>query len=186
LTHELEAIRKRIFGVLKNVLILSFALILFSTIRPELASFLNFKILGFQVTSGIILDIISLIFVIYFGYFILVDLKFFLDLINKSFSARLGEKEHGQAKNITYDVAVVISLVLVSSLLAPVISSIPDVGGTVGNVINIIFIGIGFFMVYHLAHELYYFAKNYFEKISHVASRQKTKHETKLTEGKND
>lgn len=185
MTSELEGIRKRSFRLLKNVLILCFAFILFSTIRPELASFVNFEIGGFEITSEMIFDIVSLIFIIYFGYFILFDLKYFLDFTNKFMSIKLGAKERGKAKNVTYDVAAIISLILAAALLTPLITSIPDVGETIEKGINIVFIGIGFFIVYHLAHEVYYLVKNYVEKISDETSRQiRMKHRKKASEGK--
>lgn len=182
---EPEGIRKRSFRLLKNVLILCFASILFSTIRPELASLVNFEIAGFEITSEMILDIIYFVFIIYFGYFILIDLKYFLDFINKFMSIKLGAKEHGKAKNVTYDVAAIISLILAAALLTPLITSIPDVGETIGKGINIVLIGIGFFIVYHLAHEVYYLLKNYVVKISDETSRQiRAKNKKKASEGK--
>lgn len=184
MTSEPEEIRKRSFRLLKSVLILCFALILFSAIRPELASLINFKIGGFEITSEMILDTVSLVFIIYFGYFILIDLNYFLDFINKFMSIKLGARERGKAKNVTYDVAAIISLMLAAALLTPLITSIPDVGETIGKGINIVFIGIGFFIVYHLAHEVYYLVKNYVEKISEETSRQiRTKHKKKASEG---
>ena len=183
MTSEPEGIRKRSFRLLKNILILWFAFILFNTIRPELASLVNFEVGGFEITSEMILDIVSLVFIIYFGYFILVDLKYFLDFINKFISIRLGVKERGKVKNVTYDVAAIISLILAAALLTPLITSIRDVGETIGKGINIVFIGIGFFIVYHLAHEIYYLAKNYVERVSVRVWRQiGTKHNKKARE----
>jgi amino acid transporter len=179
-----EGIRKRSFRLLKNVLILCFALILFSTVRPELASFVNLEIGGFEITSVMILDVSSLFFIIYFGYFILIDLKYFLDFIDKFMSIRLGARDRGKAKNITYDAAAIISLILAAALLTPLITSVPDVGETIGKGINIVFIGIGFFIVYHLANEIHYLVKIYVEKIGDETSRQtKTKHKEKTSEG---
>ena len=166
LNSEPKGMRKRAFRLLKNILILLFAFILFNTIRPELASLVNFEVGGFEITSEMILDIVSLVFIIYFGYFILVDLKYFLDFMNKIMSIRLGAKERGRAKNVTYDVAAIISLILAAALIAPLITSIPDVGETIEKGINIVFIGIGFFIAYHLVHEIYYLVKNYIERVS--------------------
>ena len=182
MTNEPEAIRKRGFRLLRSVLILCFALILSNTIRPDLSSFLNFEIMGFDITSEVILNVVTLFFIIYFGYFILVDLKFFLDFAYKFAAVKLGAKERGKAKNITYDIAAIISLILVAALLTPVITSIPDVGETIGKGINIVFLGIGFFIVYHLAHEVYYIVKNYIEKIYSETSRQIRMRQNKKTD----
>lgn len=185
MTSEPEGIRKRTFRLLKNVLILCFAFILFSAIRPELAPFFNFEIGSFEITSKMILDTVSLIFIVYFGYFILVDLKHFLDFINNFMSIKLGAKEQGNAKSVTYDVAAIISLILAAALLTPLITSIPDVGGTIGKGINLVLVGIGFFIVYHLANEIYYLVKNYVAKVYDETSRQiRINHRNKASEGK--
>jgi hypothetical protein len=173
-------IRARAFRLLKSGLALGFTLIFLSLLRPELSSFISFEIGGFTVTGEVILSIISLVFVIYFGYFILVDAKYFLDFI----SVKLGSKERGKAKRVTYDVAIVISLVLVSQLLTPFLASIPDAGNAVAKAANIALLAIGFVIVYHLASELYYLIKRNIESLIEETSKQfKKEHKEKTSKG---
>jgi predicted PurR-regulated permease PerM len=169
-------IRTRVFRLLKNSLALGFTLIFINLLRPELTRLINVEIEGFPVTGELISNIISLVLIVYFGYFVLIDSKYFLDFL----SSKLERKERGKAKSITYDIAAVISLVLTSLLLTPFVASIPDVGYAVAKVINIVFLAVGFLIVYHLAGEVYYLTKKHIEALIREASRQFRK------EGKNE
>jgi uncharacterized protein YacL len=175
-----SGIRTRAFRLLKNSLILGFILIFLGFLRPELSSFINFEIGGFPITSEMILSIISLMFIIYFGYFILIDAKYFLDFI----SIKLGSKERGKAKSVTYDIAIIISLVLASQLLTPFLDSISDVGNAIAKVANIVFLAIGFVITYHLANEIYYLIKKNIENVIEEASKQiRKEHKEKTSKG---
>jgi hypothetical protein len=168
MTREPGEIRARIFRLLKNSLALSFVLILINLLRPELNLLIKYEIGGFEVTGDVISDIGSLVFIVYFGHFILIDSKYFLDFL----SSKLEQKERGRTKSITYDIAAIISLILASLLLTPFMTSIPDVGDTAAKVINIVFLAIGFLIVYHLASEAYYLAKKHIEALIKETSRQ--------------
>jgi uncharacterized protein YacL len=161
-------IRTRAFRLLKNSLTLGFILIFLDLLRPELSSFINFEIGGFPITGEMVLSIISLMVIISFGYFILIDAKYFLDFI----SIRLGSKERGKAKSITYDIAIIISLVLASQLLTPFLASIPDVGNAVAKATNIALLAVGFVIVYHLADEIYYLIRKNIENLIQETSKQ--------------
>ena len=99
-------IRKRILRLTKNVLVLAFALVFLTLLRPELVTAIDFVAAGFMVTGDVIVNIIALLFIIYYGYFILIDVKYFFD----SVSARMGRKETGELKSVTNDVAAIIYL----------------------------------------------------------------------------
>jgi hypothetical protein len=173
-------IRIRVFRLLKNSLSLGFILIFLGLLRPEISSLINFEIGGFQITGEMVLSIVSLIVIIYFGYFILIDAKYFLDVI----SFKLGSRERGKAKGITYDVAIIISLALASQLLTPFLASIPDVGNTVAKATNIAFLAIGFVIVYHLGSEIYYLIKKKIESVIEEATKQiRKEHKEKTSKG---
>lgn len=108
-----------------------------------------------------VLNIIALILIVYFGYFILIDAKYFLDIV----SARLGTKERDKSKTITYDVAGIISLILASQLATPLLNSISQFGDTIAKVVNIVFLAVSLFLAYHLASQVYYLAKQNVEKL---------------------
>jgi hypothetical protein len=175
--RETGEIRIRAFRLLKNSLILGFTLILVNLFRPELSLFINFEIGGFTITGEIVSSVISLMFIIYFGYFILTDAKYFLDFI----SAELGSKERGKTKNITYDIAAIISLILASQLLTPFVASIPDVGNLVAKAASIAFLVIGVIIIYHLANEVYYLIKKNVENLIRKASKQVRREHRKET-----
>jgi hypothetical protein len=181
--NESLDIRTIAFRLLRNSLVLAFILTFFDLLRPELSSFGTFEIGGIKTTVETVLNIASLIFIVYFGYFILIDAKYFLDLISK----KLGSREKGKAKNLFYDIAVIISLVLASQLLAPVIGAIPNFGNAIVNATNLIFLFVCLIIVYHLAHELYYLTKKHVENLIEERSkkiRRKRKKNTVEAESK--
>jgi predicted PurR-regulated permease PerM len=170
--------RTRILRLLKNSLKLSFVLVLVNLLRPELSSLISLLLQGFAVTDPGILNFITLIFVIYFGYFILSDSRFFLNTI----STRLSARERDSPKAITYDIAGIISLVLISQLLTPFLDSVPQVGHTIATVLNLALLGIGFLLAYHIAIEAYNVAKLHIEALIEGARRIGTEHEKKTTQ----
>jgi hypothetical protein len=153
--------RTRILRLFKNSLKLGFVLVLINLLRPELSSLISLFFQGFAITNPGILDFINLMFIIYFGYFILSDCKFFLNIM----SARLGVREHDSPKTITYDIAAIISLVLISQLLTPFLDSFPQVGHTIATVLNLVLLGIGFLLAYHVAIEAYEVARLHIEAL---------------------
>jgi hypothetical protein len=166
--RKTSEIRIKALRLLKNSLILGFMLTLLNLIRPEISFFINFEIGGFTITGEIVSSILSLIFIIYFGYFILTDAKYFLDFISLEF----GSKERGKTKNIMYDIAAIISLILASQLLAPFAAFIPDAGNIVTKAVSIVFLVIGVFIIYHLSNEVYYLVKKNIENLIKKASKQ--------------
>jgi hypothetical protein len=176
-----SGIRVRAFRLLKNSLTLGFVLIFLDLIRPELSSLISFEVGGFSITGEMVLSIVSLLFIIYFGYFILIEAKYFLGLI----SIKLGGRERGKAKSVTYDVAIIISLVLASQLLAPFFASIPNFGDNIATTVNIAFLAVGFVIVYHLANEIYDLIKKNIENLIEEASKQiRREHQEKTGEAK--
>lgn len=154
-------LRKRLFRLIKSSLILIFVLTLLSFLRPQLVSMVSDIYPGSTGTSDLALNVISLLFVIYFGYFILIDVKYLLDLV----TAKFRRPDQGKLQTIAYDIAGIISLVLASSLLSPILSSIKDVGGTAVSVLNLALLAIGLILIYHMANQVYTLLKQRIEKI---------------------
>jgi hypothetical protein len=169
--------RTRILRLFKNSLKLGFLLVLINLLRPELSSLISLFFQSFAIRNPGILNFISLIFVIYFGYFILTDSRFFLNII----SARLSANECDRPKTITYDIAAIISLVLISQLLTPFLDSVPQVGNTLAMVLNLVLLGIGFLLAYHLAIQAYEVAKLHIETLIEGTKQIMTEHEKKTT-----
>jgi predicted PurR-regulated permease PerM len=168
--------RRRILRLTKSILTLSFLLVFLNLLRPELSSLINYFLQGFAVTSQMVLNVIMLILIVYFGYFILIDAKYFLDMI----SSRLGAKERDRSKTIVYDVAGIISLILASQLVTPLLNSIAHFGDTIAKVANVVFLAVSLFLAYHLASQIYYLAKQNVEKLIEDAKhiRKERRHKT--------
>jgi hypothetical protein len=174
--------RKRILRLTKNTLTLSFLLVFLSLLHPELTSLINYFLQGFAITSQTILNIINLIFIVYFGYLILIDAKYFLDTI----SAKLGAKERNKSKTIIYDIAGIISLVLAFQLVNPLLNSVTQFGGTFAKVVSIVFFAIGLFLVYHIATQIYHVGKQNIEKLIEDANHIKQERKKKTAKGEKE
>jgi uncharacterized protein involved in cysteine biosynthesis len=171
--------RIRILRLFKNSLKLVFVLALVNLLRPELSSLISLFLQGFAITDPGILNFISLIFIIYFGYFILSDSKFFLTTV----SAKLGAREHDGRKRITYDIATIISLVLISQLLTPLLDFVPQVGHTIATVLNLVLLSIGFLLAYHVAIEAYEVARLHIEALIEGTTQIGIEREKKTPQG---
>jgi hypothetical protein len=169
--------RTRTLRLLKNSLKLGFVLVLINLLRPELSSLISLFLQGFAMTDPGILSFISLIFIIYFGYFILSDSRFFLNIV----SSRLGTREHNSPKTITYDIAAIISLVLVSQLLTTFLESVPQVGHTMATVLNLVLLGVGFLLAYRVAIEAYEVARLHIEALIEGTRQIGIEHEKKTS-----
>lgn len=174
--------RRRILRLFRNTLTLGFVLVFLNLLRPELSSLINSFLQGFAITSQTFLSIIILIFIVYFGYFILIDAKYFLDMV----STKLGSKERDKSKAITYDVAGIISLILASQLLTPLLYSISHFGDTIAKSVNIVFLAVSLFLAYHLASQIYYLAKQNVEKLIEDAKHLREERRKKTAKGEKD
>jgi predicted PurR-regulated permease PerM len=174
--------RRRILRLIKNILTLSFLLVFLNLLQPELSSLINFFLQGFAITSQPVLNTIILIFIVYFGYFILIDAKYFLDMV----STRLGTKEREKSKAITYDVAGIISLILASQFVTPLLNSISQFGDTIAKAVNIVFLAVSLFLAYHLASQIYYLAKQNVEKLIEDAKHIRQERRKKTAKGEKE
>jgi ABC-type multidrug transport system fused ATPase/permease subunit len=170
-----EEVQKKAMRIFRNLFLLSLIIVFLRAIQPNLTNLPNTEILGFTITKEVIFELTSMLFIIYFGYNILTDTKFFLDLTNKYISTRLMGKERSIAKNISNNIIALIYLVLASELLVPIISLIPNYGELFAGIIKIIFIFIGFFMVYDLANEVYRLMKNRLDRFIDEVSKNHLK-----------
>jgi hypothetical protein len=98
-------------------------------------------------------------------------------------SARLGAREHDSPKTITYDIATIISLVLISQLLTPFLDSVPQVGHTIATLLNLVLLGIGFLLTYHVAIKVYEVAKRHIEALIEGTRQIRIESEKKTTQG---
>jgi hypothetical protein len=174
---DVSEVKKRVFRLIKNSLALGFILFFFSLLRSELVSLVNFVVGALAISGDLVINVISLIFVVYFGYFILVDIKYFLDWASNRFE----KKDQGSFKGISYDVAGLISLVLASFIVTPLFASVEG-GQIIVSVFNIVLLAIGFFIVYHLANQIYMLAKAEVEKIVARTKRLRASHHVKKIE----
>lgn len=158
--------------MLKNILILYFALFLCRSIEPYLRPFLRVKVGVLVADSELIFTFISLLLLIYFGYFILIDVRFFLNLASKIVSAWLVGEEKSRVKLIAYDIAVIIALILLYELLAPLARGVQTIGEPLATAIQIGILAIGLLTVYHLAGQVYHLTKNRIERLARNLTRR--------------
>ena len=167
-------VRTRILRLFKSSLKLGFVLILINLLRPELSSLISQFFQGFGIANPGVLNLISLLFVIYYGYFILADSRFFLNKL----TAMLGPGKGNESKAIVYDIAGVISLVLMSQLLTPLLGSLPGLGDTAATVTDLVLLCVGVFLVYHLLLQGYTVAKERIEALVEERTKQKAREQS--------
>jgi hypothetical protein len=165
LETNINNIRDRIFRFLKNFFILVFILFVLRFVGQQDVSFIQFEVLDYILTDKIIIQLIAMLFFIYYGYFVLIDIKLYVDLLNRYMSGKLGTNESNKIKNIAYDIAAIISLILISVLIFPFIRSIPRFGDVLANYLNIFFLAISFLFIYHGLNEIYFLLKDRIEKV---------------------
>lgn len=89
--------------------------------------------------------------------------KFFLSLASKIVSAWLVE-EKSRVKFIAYDVAVIITLILLHELMVPLARRVQMIGEPLAAAIQIGILAIGLLIVYHLASQAYYLMRSRVER----------------------
>jgi len=151
---------RRALRLLKNSLILYFLLFLCNSIEPYLHPFLDLRIGSIRLSSETVFTGLSLIFLIYFGYFILLDVKFFLGLASKLISAWLVGEEVSRVRMIAYDIAIIIALILFYELVTPLVSGIQGVGKPLATAIQIVVLAIVLLLLYHLATQIYHLVRD--------------------------
>ena len=158
MSNNSNIIRERIFNSIKNLLILFFIIFFISVIDKQ-PSYFQFQILEYTLTDNTILRTIAIIFFIYYGYYVLQDLKILLDIINLYTARALGYNEISKIKNITYSITALISLFLASLLVLPMIGSIPSYGKVLSSYLNLLLLLIMFIIIYNIFNEAYSLTK---------------------------
>jgi hypothetical protein len=159
MTNNTDVIRDKIFRFLKYLLILLF-IIFFLRVLENQPSYIQFKILDYIMTDKLIIRLIATMFFIYYGYFVIVDLKLFIDVINQYTAKTLGYNESNKIKNIAYSITTIISLFLASLLILPLVSSLPSYGDIIASYLNLAFLGIIFIIIYNISNQVYSLAKD--------------------------
>ena len=158
MTNNSIIIRDKIFLFLKYLLILLF-IVFFLRVLENQSSFIQFRVLDYIVTDKLIIRLIATMFFIYYGYFVLVDLKLFIDLLNQYTARTLGYNESNKIKNIAYSIAAIISLFLASLLVLPFVSSLPTYGEIIASYLNLAFLVIIFIIIYNISNIVYSLTK---------------------------
>ncbi|MFC1803872.1 hypothetical protein ACFL0D_07915 [Thermoproteota archaeon] len=159
MTNNSNIIRDKIFRFLKYLLILLF-IVFFLRVLENQSSFIQFQVLDYIVTDKLIIRLIATMFFIYYGYFILVDLKIFIDLLNLYTARTLGYDESNKIKNIAYSIAAIIYLFLASLLILPFVNSIQTYGKVLASYLDLAFLAIIFIIIYNISNEVYSLTKN--------------------------
>ena len=163
--------RYKIFIFLKNILILIF-IVFFLNVLDKQPSYLQLQMLEYIVTDKLIIRIVATMLFIYYGYFVLGDLKLFLDLLNQYTAKTLGYNERNKVKNITYSITTIVSLFLASLLVLPFVSSLPNYGKFLASYLNLAFLIIIFIIIYNISNEVYSLTKDNVDKIINEVSKK--------------
>jgi len=174
MSYNSNFIREKVFRFFKYLLILLF-IVFFLRVLERQSSFIQFQVLDYMVTDKLIIRIIATMFFIYYGYFVLVDLKLFIDLLNQYTAKTLGYNESNKIKNIAYSVAAIISLFLASLLVLPFVSSLPTYGNLIASYLNLAFLAIVFIIIYNISNEVYSLAKDKIDETIDEISKQITR-----------
>ncbi len=159
MTNTSIVIRDKIFRFFKYLLILLF-IVLFLRVLENQSSFIQFQVLYYTVTDKLIIRLIATMFFIYYGYFVLVDLKIFMDLLNQYTARTLGYNESNKIKNIAYSIASIISLFLASLIILPFMGSLPTYGKLFASYLNLAFLVLIFIIIYNISNEVYLLMKD--------------------------
>jgi len=150
-----NTIRNRTVNLLKNIFKLSLVLLFLKVISGSLNQYVTLNLAEFTITGEMIANGLSLVFIVYHGYSILTDGSFLIDVASKGMMLKLGVDKTGTAKTIVYDVTCLIALVLAAEALIPILGVIPESGPLLAEVTSIVFIAVGFLLVYHLGKGTY-------------------------------
>jgi len=150
-----NAIRNRIVNLLKNIFKLSLVLLFLKAISGSLDQYVAFNLAEFTITGEMITNGLPLVFIVYYGYSILTDGSFLIDIASKAMMLRLGVEKTETPKTIVYDVTCLIALVLAAEALIPIMGVIPELGPLLAEVTSVVFIAVGFLLVYHLGKGTY-------------------------------
>jgi len=175
-----NAIRNRIVNLLKNIFKLSLVLLFLKVISGSLNQYVTFNLAEFTITGEMIANGLSLVFIVYYGYSILTDGSFLIDIASKTMMLRLGAEKTETPKTIVYDVTCLIALVLAAEALIPIMGVIPESGPLLAEVTSLAFTALGFLLVYHLSKSTYLLMRT---RIDQVIKKVSEKFEETAIEG---
>lgn len=167
-----NAIRNKIVNLLKNSFKLSLVLLFLKVISGSLNQYVTFHLAEFTVTGEMVANGLSLVFVVYYGYSILTDGSFLIDIASKAMMLKLGVEKTETPKAIVYDVTCLIALVLAAEALIPIMGAIPESGPLLAEVTSMVFIATGFLLVYHLCKAIYSLMKARIDQVIEEVSEK--------------
>ena len=133
------------------------------------------SIFGLEVKISQLLNIAYLLSVIYFGYKIILPLKFFLELASGIFVRTLGIT--GTAyKEIAMDILYLLVITIVWYAVSPLLGQIPEFGYTIKMIVGSIFLAIFILIFYDLIKIFRKNLKGLWDKIIDKMSETISKH----------
>ncbi len=148
---EREELRRRIRRLLGSSIKL--VLVLFTlTILDAMFGGLTFTFFGFQTDTSEVLGTIRLIAIVYYGYWILRDSLFFLDILTDVLARKFNLGSSGNLRRIGLDFLYLISLGLGWFGLSPFLKLVPDI---VVRALALIFLLLAIVFLYDLVKTVY-------------------------------
>ncbi len=161
-----EELKVRIRRILGSLIKLIVAMIALAALDAMFGG-MKFEAFGLLLDTSEILGGIRLLAIIYYGYWILRDSLFFLDLLSDILARRFGLGEKGNLRRAGLDFLYLLSTALAWFGLSPFFRLLPD---TVIRIISVLFILISLLFVYDLVKTVYSMLKISFESLVETLS----------------
>lgn len=156
-----EELKARIGRILSSLIKLTIALIILASLDALLGG-LSFDAFGLHLDTSELLGGIRLLAIIYYGYWVLKDSLFFLDLFSDSLARRFGLEEKGNLRRVGLDFLYLLSTILAWFGISPFLRALPEVAV---RVVSVTFIAVAIAFVYDLVKTVYSLLKISFESL---------------------
>ena len=123
----------------------------------------SIEVFGIEISGFEIVGVLRLAAVVYFGYSMLSELLWLLDISAKRLSRLLGLAEVRGVRRIGQDIIYLMGLALAWYAVSPLVSLIPP--GAVRLLPSLGFLAIGVLLLYDLAKSIYRLFKEKFERL---------------------
>ena len=146
-----EELKPRIRRILSSLIKLAVAVVVLASL-DALFGGIQFEAFGLKADTTEVLGAVRLLVIIYYGYWILRDSFYFLDLLSEILARKFGLEESGNLRRIGLDFLYLISLTLAWFGLSPFLGLLPEL---VIRAISITFIVISIIFLYDLVKTVY-------------------------------
>lgn len=160
-TMEREDIRRRIRRLLVSFIKLGLVLLALTLMDAAFGGII-FEVFNLSLDSSEILGIFRLIAIIYYGYWVLKDSLFFLNILSGTIARKFELEGASKPRRVGLDTLYLISLGLGWLALSPFLRALPDLAV---RAISLAFLLMAFIFIYDLVSTVYSMVKGGFESL---------------------